>query len=273
MVRGQILRKTTRHWGPVNLRRRGACRGIAGLAAFRPRRTGPCVERTSAPVAGAVICALLALARGWRSPRLRHRPPARAHRADEIGAQQHDAGPVHVRRRRAADPLQPALYRDAPHAARACAGRHADARPRRPSRRGRHDFRRSRRLYQSAEQIAEGRAASTDSTPTGDGRFISVDCEPMRRAAGWTPTPISRGSSSPSSNATRCATARSGARHDRRADRFVPRPRRNRAQDRQRQRHGDEGGRPDAARHVRPQPRAHRGRGARRTPPRSTSTR
>ena len=70
MVRGQILRKTTRHWGPVILAgAAGLAAGIAGLAAFGRDALVRALSELPAPVAGAVICALLALA-GVASPRL-----------------------------------------------------------------------------------------------------------------------------------------------------------------------------------------------------------
>ena len=63
MVRGQILRKTTRHWGPVILAgAAGLAAGIAGLAAFGRDGLVRALSELPAPVAGAVICALLALA-------------------------------------------------------------------------------------------------------------------------------------------------------------------------------------------------------------------
>jgi len=69
MVRGQILRKTTRHWGPVILAgAAGLAAGIAGLAAFGRDALVRALSELPAPVAGAAICALLALT-GWRSPR------------------------------------------------------------------------------------------------------------------------------------------------------------------------------------------------------------
>jgi PAS domain-containing protein len=63
MVRGQILWKTTRHWGPVILAgAAGLAAGIAGLAAFGRDGLVRALSELPAPVAGAVICALLALA-------------------------------------------------------------------------------------------------------------------------------------------------------------------------------------------------------------------
>jgi hypothetical protein len=63
MVRGQILRKTRRHWGPVILAgAAGFAAGIAGLAAFGRDGLVQALAELPAPVAGAAICALLALA-------------------------------------------------------------------------------------------------------------------------------------------------------------------------------------------------------------------
>ena len=63
MVRGQILRKTTRHWGPVILAgAAGLAAGIVCLAAFGRDALVQALAELPAPVAGVVICALLALA-------------------------------------------------------------------------------------------------------------------------------------------------------------------------------------------------------------------
>ena len=188
MVRGQILRKTTRHWGPVILAgAAGLAAGIAGLAAFGRDGLVRALSELPAPVAGAVICALLALAGvalaapfvivrlrahiGLMKSALNNMTQglcmfdgaARLILCNERFIAMHRMRPEHAR---AGTPMRDLV------AHRVEVGTLL----------GDPDAYIESRL----KQIAEGRAA-TRMTATGDGRFISVDCQPMP-GGGWVDT-------------------------------------------------------------------------------------
>ena len=188
MVRGQILRKTTRHWGPVILAgAAGLAAGIAGLAAFGRDALVRALGELPAPVAGAAICALLALAgvalaASFVIVRLRVHigltksalnnmtqglcmfdSAARLILCNERFIAMHRMRPEHAR---AGTPMRDLV------AHRVEVG----------TLMGDPDAYVESRL----KQIAEGRAA-TRMTATTDGRFIAVDCQPMP-GGGWVDT-------------------------------------------------------------------------------------
>ena len=169
--------------------RRRFCRRRRRFLSLRSRLGRRGTDRSSGPGRRRRNGRAVRARRGGTGQHVRERPPARTSAIVPRRAQQHDAGPVHVRRHGAADAVQRALYRNvsfAPRAraraARRCASfccielaaGHFSRRPGRamsPSR---------------LQQVAEGRT-ETKTIELKDGRVIALVSRPMR-GGGWLAT-------------------------------------------------------------------------------------
>ena len=211
MVRGQILRKTRHHWVPVILAGAGGlAAGIVCLAVFGPGQVVRALGELPAPVIGAGICAVFALvpmafAALVVIARLRARnllmKSALTNMTQGL-CMFNAAARLIVCNERFLEEMSHLRPEDAPAGTplRDLVARRVEA----GTLLGDPD------AYADSwlKHVAEGRAA-TRMTATADGRFISVDGQPIA-GGGWV-DPMSPGSSSPSRNATRCASARTGA--------------------------------------------------------------
>ena len=188
MVRGQILRKTTRHWGPVILAgAAGLAAGIAGLAAFGRDELVRALAELPAPVAGAVICALLALAGvALAAPFVivRLRAHIRLMKSALNNMKQGLCMFDNAARLILCNERYITMYRMRPEHARAGTPMRelVAHRIELGTLMGDPDAYVESRL----KDVAEGRAA-TRMTATADGRFIAVDCQPMP-GGGWVDT-------------------------------------------------------------------------------------
>jgi methyl-accepting chemotaxis protein len=188
MVRGQILRKTTRHWGPVILAgAAGLAAGIAGLAAFGRDELVRALAELPAPVAGAVICALLALAGVAPAAPfviVRLRAHIRLMKSALNNMKQGLCMFDNAARLILCNERYITMYRMRPEHARAGTPMRelVAHRIELGTLMGDPDAYVESRL----KDVAEGRAA-TRMTATADGRFIAVDCQPMP-GGGWVDT-------------------------------------------------------------------------------------
>ena len=197
-----------------------------------------------------------------RDPRRRQPSPARAEPAPDRRAQSHVAGPVPLRRQRAAPALQQAVHGHLRLRARDREARLHAARRARPSGRARHAQRRRRGIPdQASDRARPGAAHQQPGELQGADHFGHQPADAGRRLGR---DPRGRDRAAPAAAATRHhGGAGQPARHGRRRDLLVPRTDGAAAEDRPRQRRSDEIDRHHAVGRVGRNLAARRGRGAR----------